>query len=172
MIERGKPINILIGSETNVFNDQVCIISNLCGKMISPKKRNNAAISPRQAAKPTSFFVRSEWSMMAGIPISNIVIKRKRMIPPTSQKFVIPTDVIFTTPEIPVYARYSRQSTRTTIIIDRSVGSREVFIFLPIVRDHRHRTAGATSAGSVATKHSACQRVCVRWIALLDLFFF
>ena len=37
--------------------------------------------------------------------------------------------------------------------------------YLPNVRDHRHRTAGATSAGSEATKHSACQRVGVRWIA-------
>jgi len=37
------------------------------------------------------------------------------------------------------------------------------------VRDHRHRTAGATSAGSAATKHSACQRVGVRWIALLAI---
>ena len=44
-------------------------------------------------------------------------------------------------------------------------------ILLPNVRDHRHRTAGAPSAGSVATKHSACQRVGVRWIALFDLFF-
>jgi len=42
--------------------------------------------------------------------------------------------------------------------------------FMPNVRDHRHRTAGATSAGSVATKHSACQRVGVRWIAWFDLF--
>ena len=33
---------------------------------------------------------------------------------------------------------------------------------MPNVRDHRHRTAGATSAGSEATKHSACQRVGVR----------
>jgi len=32
------------------------------------------------------------------------------------------------------------------------------------------RTAGATSAGSGATKHPACQRVGVRWIAWFDLF--
>jgi len=38
----------------------------------------------------------------------------------------------------------------------------------PNVRDHRHRTAGGTSAGSVATKHSACQRAGVRWIAWLN----
>ena len=44
-------------------------------------------------------------------------------------------------------------------------------ILLPNVRDHRHRTAGAPSAGSVATKHSACQRVGVRWIALFGIFY-
>ena len=46
----------------------------------------------------------------------------------------------------------------------------DFIIELPNVRDHRHRTAGATSAGSGATKHSACQRVGLRWIAWFDLF--
>ena len=46
-----------------------------------------------------------------------------------------------------------------------------IFICFPNVRDHRHRTAGATSAGSVATKHSACQRGGVRWIAWLGRWF-
>jgi len=41
-----------------------------------------------------------------------------------------------------------------------------MFFYLPSVRDHRHRTAGATSAGSIATKHSASQRVGVRLISL------
>jgi len=43
-------------------------------------------------------------------------------------------------------------------------------LFSANVRDHRHRTAGATSAGSGATEHSACQRVGVRWIALFGLY--
>ena len=34
------------------------------------------------------------------------------------------------------------------------------------VPSHRHRTAGATDAGSEATKHPACQRVGVRWTGL------
>ena len=45
-------------------------------------------------------------------------------------------------------------------------------ISLPNVRSHRHRTAGATDAGSVATKHLARQRVGVRWTASLALFVF
>gem|GEM_PF-3815605 len=45
------------------------------------------------------------------------------------------------------------------------------FHFFPAVRDQLHQTAGATDAGSIATKHSVCQRVGVRWIAWFDLFY-
>ena len=46
------------------------------------------------------------------------------------------------------------------------------FISSPNVSDHRHRTAAATSAGSVETKNSTCQRAGVRWIALFDFILF
>ena len=44
-----------------------------------------------------------------------------------------------------------------------------MLVMLANVRDHRHRTAGATDAGEERSKHLACQRVGVRWIALFAL---
>ena len=61
---------------------------------------------------------------------------------------------------------------RDDVAMAFKMGCRRGHIFSANVRSHRHRTAGATDAGSEATKHPACQRVGVRWTAWFDLFVF